>query len=163
MNSTVTQLSDIKLVGISARTSNQAEMNPETAKIATTMQHFFSKNLQEKIKNRKNPGRIFAVYTEYENDSNGAYTYFLGEEVSDFDIIDPELKCITLPAQSYKKFTSDPGVMPRVVIDLWLKIWDMTEEEIGGKRAYLADFEVYDERSKDPNNAVLDIYLGILA
>jgi predicted transcriptional regulator YdeE len=31
----------------------------------------------------------------------------------------------------------------------------------GGKRAYIADFEVYDERSRDPDNTIVDIYIGI--
>ena len=32
---------------------------------------------------------------------------------------------------------------------------------IGCERAYIADFEVYDERSHDHNNVTLDIYIGI--
>lgn len=33
--------------------------------------------------------------------------------------------------------------------------------ELGGKRAYIADFEVYDERSHDPENAIMDVYIGV--
>lgn len=33
---------------------------------------------------------------------------------------------------------------------------------LGGERAYIADFEIYDERSSDPpHNAIFDIYIGI--
>ncbi len=45
MNKVITQLSEIKLVGITARTSNAAEMNADTAKIGTTMQQFFASKL----------------------------------------------------------------------------------------------------------------------
>lgn len=34
-------------------------------------------------------------------------------------------------------------------------------EQLGGQRAYKADFEVYDQRAADPNSAVLDIYIGL--
>lgn len=41
MHKVITQLSEIKLIGITARTSNAAEMNADTAKIGITMQRFF--------------------------------------------------------------------------------------------------------------------------
>ncbi|HJD56214.1 MAG TPA: GyrI-like domain-containing protein [Rickettsia endosymbiont of Pyrocoelia pectoralis] len=160
MNKVTTQLLEIKLVGITARTSNSAEFNPDTAKIGATMQKFFG-GLQDKILNRKNPGKVFAVYTNYESDANGEYTYFLGEEVNSFYNIDEDFETLTVPRQTYAKFTSNSGQMPSVVIDMWQKIWSMDTERLGGERAYIADFEVYDERSIDPNNAVLDIYIGI--
>jgi predicted transcriptional regulator YdeE len=161
MNKMMIQLPELKLVGLTARTSNAAEMNPETAKIGPTMQRFFAENLQEKILHRKNPGKIFAVYTNYESDEKEGYTYFLGEEVTSFEEGKEEFEPLTIPAQTYIKFTSNPGPMPRVVIDMWQKIWKMDTTELGGERAYVADFEVYDERSRDPSNAILDLYIGI--
>ena len=68
---------------------------------------------------------------------------------------------MSIPAQTYVKFTSPPGQMPAAVIGMWQKIWKMSAAELGGKRAFVADFEVYDERSMDPNNATVDIYIGI--
>lgn len=160
MNKTTKTLSEIKLVGITARTSNALEMNPDTAKIGTTMQKFFS-GAQAQILQRKKPGTVFAVYTNYETDEHGQYTYFLGEEVNDFENIPLGLETLTIPTQNYIKFTSNPGRMPHVCIDMWQNIWEMKEEDLGGKRAYVADFEIYDERCQDLNNAVLDIYIGI--
>lgn len=32
---------------------------------------------------------------------------------------------------------------------------------LGGARAYIADFEIYDESSSDPHSAIVDIYIGI--
>jgi predicted transcriptional regulator YdeE len=51
--------------------------------------------------------------------------------------------------------------MPEVCIDMWQNIWKMKSGELGGKRAYLADFEVYDKRALDPSKTVLDIYVGV--
>ena len=50
--------------------------------------------------------------------------------------------------------------MPDVVISAWQKIWAMDGNDFGGKRKYIADFEVYDERASNPNNTVIDIYIG---
>lgn len=161
MNKTIQQLPEIKLVGITARTSNNQEINPDNAKIGITMQKFFGGDMQAQILARKNPGTVFAVYTDYERDEHGYYTYFLGEEVNDFENIKQGFETLTIPAQTYVKFTSDPGQMPAVCIDMWQSIWNMGAADLGGKRAYHADFEVYDERSRNPNNAVLDIYIGI--
>lgn len=161
MNKTITSLAEIKLIGITARTSNAQEMNPATAKIGATMQKFFGSGMQAQIPGRKNPGRVFAVYTNYESDEHGYYTYFLGEELNDFGNIPQGFETLTIPAQTYVKFTSNPGKMPTVCIDMWQNIWKMQAADLGGKRAYIADFEVYDERSHNPEHAVLDIYLGV--
>ena len=125
------------------------------------MQRFCMDDMPAKISQRKNPGRVFAVYTNYDNDEHGAYTYFIGEEVHSFERIGSEFETLTIPAQTYIKLTSNPGSMPAVVINLWQNIWSMKPSELGGQRAYVADFEIYDERSQDPSNVVLDIYIGI--
>ena len=161
MNKTLQQLSEIKLVGITARTSNAQEMNAETAKIGIILQKFFGSGMQTQIFNRKNPGTVFSVYTNYESDEHGQYTYFLGEEVNDFENIQQGFETLTIPAQTYVKFTSDSGKMPNVCIDMWQKIWKMNSSDLGGKRAYIADFEVYDKRSQNPEQTVLDIYIGL--
>ena len=54
-----------------------------------------------------------------------------------------------------------PGKMPEVVISAWQKIWAMKPSDVGRTRKYIADFEVYDERAADPNNSIVDIYIGI--
>jgi len=37
----------------------------------------------------------------------------------------------------------------------------MPAEELDGKRAFLTDYEVYGDRATDPNNAVVEIHLGL--
>jgi predicted transcriptional regulator YdeE len=161
MQKTVTELPEIKLIGISCRTNNTSEMNISTAQIAPTMQKYFQQALGEEIPNRKNPGTTYCVYTNYESDFTGDYTYFIGEEVNFLNPVSKEFAAIIIPAQSYAKFTSQPGAMPGVCISMWQNIWKMESEELGGKRAYIADFEVYDNRALDLSKTVLDIYLGV--
>lgn len=161
MNKKITALPAIKLVGIAVRTSNAQEMSLETAKIGLAMQKFFDGGMQEKICARKRPGTLFAVYTDYESDEHGQYTYFFGEEVYDFDEVPQGFEMLTIPMQTYVKFTSDAGKMPDVCMNLWKKIWNMQALELGGVRSYIADFEVYDARSQNPQQTVLDLFIGL--
>lgn len=166
MQKIMTTLPEIKLIGITTRTNNAHifKSDPSTNKIAATVQNYFYNKLPEKIQNRKIPGTTLCVYTNYASDFNGDYTYFIGEEVTSFDktnIEGSEFEALIIPSQNYIKFTNQPGPMPSVCIDMWKKIWAMQPADLGGKRAYIADFEVYDERSIDHQNVVLDIYIGV--
>lgn len=153
----------IKLVGITTRTNNAQifESDPASNKIAATVQKYFHNGMAEKIPDRKNPGTTFCVYTNYESDVNGDYTYFIGEEVNAFEHIGDSFETLSIPAQHYAKFTNQPGPMPGACIDMWKNIWKMSTADLGGERSYIADFEVYDERSVDHNNVILDIYIGV--
>ena len=161
MKKTTTTLPEIKLVGITARTNLASEMNLATAKIGTTVQKYFHGGLYEKINTRKKPGVTYCVYTDYESDFTGSYTYFIGEEVDSFDCVPEGFETLVIPLQNYAKFTTESGPMPAVCIGAWQKIWTMTPAEFGNERAYIADFEVYDERALDHQNVVLDIYVGL--
>ncbi len=161
MQKSITKLPEIKLIGITTRTNLANEMNRTSAKIGPTAQEYFHEKLAAEIPHRKMPGTTYSVYTEYESDFTGSYTYFIGEEVTLFDGVPKNFKTLTIKPQTYVKFTTEPGPMPTVVIEAWKKIWGMGAEELGGNRNYIADFEIYDERAADPQKVVLDIYIGI--
>ncbi|RDI39068.1 GyrI-like domain-containing protein [Aquicella lusitana] len=149
------------LIGLSARTNNQNEMNPQTSKIASLVGHYFSQQIAAQIPARKNPGVTLAVYTDYESDEKGDYTYFIGEEVSSQTLIPAGMQALTIPAAHYQRFTTPVGKMPEVVIEAWQQIWKMSPAELNGHRSFQADFEVYDQRAADPHHTSLDIYIGI--
>lgn len=154
-------LPTIKLIGVTARTSNAREQDPATAKIGPTVQRYFHQALSEKISHRKKPGTTYCVYTNYESDHTGDYTYFIGEEVSSFDELPEGFETLTISPQSYAKFTTSPGPMPNVVIQAWQEIWNMDATALEGERSYHADFEVYDERASNHAAVVADIYIGV--
>lgn len=155
--------STIKLVGLTARTNNKNEMNPQTSKIGGLVGRFWSENIANQIPNRKNPGVTLSVYTEYDSNEHGDYTYFIEEEVDSLENIPMGLQKLIIPAAQYQKFTTPSGKMPEVVINAWQEIWKMSSNDFGGERAYVADFEVYDQRASDPTNTSLDVYIGIKA
>jgi predicted transcriptional regulator YdeE len=155
------QLPEIKLMGIRVRTSYTEELSPMTSKIATCVQRYWQEGVFNQLVHRVNPGRLFAVYSEYESDEKGSYTYFLGEEVSTLESVPEGLVSMVLLAATYARFTTQPAPIPQVILDGWYTIWNMSAEEMGGDRTFVADFEIYDERASNPMSAVVDIHVGI--
>ncbi len=157
----IIELPSIMLVGLLVRTSLHNEMNPQTAQISPTINKYYKEGVAAKIPHLRNPGVTFSAYTNYESNEYGPYDYFFGQEVSSFDNVPAELAKLIIPAGRLVKFTTNPGVMPTVIINAWQEIWKMSPQELGGQRNYLVDFERYDERALNPNNTVAEIYIGI--
>jgi predicted transcriptional regulator YdeE len=63
-------------------------------------------------------------------------------------------------AGDYAVFTTDKGPLAEILPAAWQKIFKL-EDEGKLKRTYQTDFEVYDERAQDPQNAQVDIYIGV--
>ena len=160
MDKTEIFMPEIRLVGIKIRTNNQDELNYELGRIFPCVQKYFNTQISDVISNRKRPGSTFCVYTEYQVDNRDEYSFFIGEEVSSFDLLPKGFETCVIPPQFYAKF-SVRGIMPSIVVDSWHKIWLMSEKKLGGKRTYVADFEIYDEKSFYDKEVSFDIYIGI--
>lgn len=155
-------MSEITLVGICVRTSYEQELDKMKGNIFPCVQRYFHKGLSEQIPNRKKPGTTFCAYADYETDYRGSYTYFIGEEViPSSDSLPKGFQKLVIPSQQYAKFTTDPAPMPDVIVNAWMEIWKMSPKDLGSKRCYQTDFEIYDERAADHQNIVLDVYVGI--
>ena len=162
MQKTLITRPEIKLVGLGVRTSYQGELDKMKGKIFPCVQRYFHGMLYEKIPNRAKAGTTFCAYTDYESDYRGTYTYFIGEEVTLFDnLLSEGFQKLIISPQSYAKFTTTPSPMPDVIVNAWKSIWEMSANDLGGRRRYHTDFEIYDERAADHQNIVLDIYVGV--
>ncbi len=146
------------VIGIAVRTTNKAEFEGNGL-IAELWQHFFAEQVYAKVPHRAD-NNIMALYTEYAGNKDDMYTVILGVRVTKVEEIPMGMVAHHVPAQDYAIFTSQKGQMPTVVVDTWQKIWSQENSGIL-KRAYHTDYELYDERSSDPQNAQVDIYIGI--
>jgi predicted transcriptional regulator YdeE len=150
-----------QVVGIEASTNNAKESGPD-AIIGKLWQQFLSQHLLNQIPDRVDQS-IIAVYTDYATDANGQYTLVLGARIK--PIPNPALPegmvVKTVPAGRYAVFSSDRGSVAKVVVEAWKQIWTYYNSPANGQRAYRADFELYDLRAADPNNAQMDIYVGV--
>lgn len=162
MQKTLIEKSEIKLVGISVRTSYDREIDKIKGNIFPCVQRYFHGSLFKKISNRAKPGTTYCAYTDYKSDYKGAYTYFIGEEVTSFDNnLSEEFEKLVIPKQKYAMFTTAPAPMPDVIVNAWNEVWKMSSKQLGGDRCYQTDFEVYDERAVDHQNIILDLFVGI--
>ena len=161
MQKKIVEIEERKIVGLKIRTSYKEELNHKTSNISMLVRQYINSEIARILPNRKNPGIMITLYTEYESDYKGEYTYFIGEEVTEIGPLPKELTSTTIPAGNYAKFTTEPGELPDVLIKAWQEIWKMSEADLGGKRTYRTDFEVCNARAQDPQNTVLDIFVGI--
>src|SRR5579864_4907746 len=150
MSPKVVEQDGFTVIGITARTSNAKEMTPEGT-IGKQWMRIFQEGVLGKIPNKADAS-IVAVYTDYAGDHNGEYTYLLGARVTS----DTEV-----PGGKFAVFTSDKGPAPQVVPATWMKINSLPQNAVGGDRLYRADYEIYDERARDPQNLQVDVYVGI--
>jgi predicted transcriptional regulator YdeE len=147
------------VAGFSARTNNAKEASGQGV-IGKLLQDFYQKNLAAQIPNRIGKD-IFVVYSDYASDEKGDYTYLVGAPVSSVGNLPPGMTYRTIVAGTYAVLTTDRGPVTEVVPAEWKKIWKMSREELGGKRTFLTDYEVYDRRADDPHNAQVEFHIGI--
>ena len=151
---------EFSLIGIAARTNNAKEMT-DGGVIPAQWNRFFAEGILAKIPNKVDTN-IYAVYTDYASDRNGDYTYFIGAKVS--DAIDRSTRHGDEDGAGGKVsvVTSAKGPVQKVVPLAWRQVWTLEDHsQLGGARSYKADFEVYDQRSRDPRDSQVDLYIGI--
>jgi predicted transcriptional regulator YdeE len=147
------------VIGIEARTSNAKEMTPEGA-IGKQWARFMRENLAAQIPNKSDPA-IIALYTDYASDKDGEYTFLLGARVTSTAQVPTGMVARKVSPGRYAIFTSDKGPVAKVVVDTWQKIWSVPKGSPGGDRAFKTDYEVYDQRAANPENAQVEVHVGI--
>jgi predicted transcriptional regulator YdeE len=147
------------VVGIEARTSNAREMSGEGV-IGKLWARLRDEDLLSRIPDRAD-SRIVALYTDYEIDKDGPYTYILGAKVSSAKHIPVGMVSRKVESGAYAMFTAQGRPPAQMVVDLWKQIWSLEKpEQI--HRAYKTDFEVhYGGSADDPKKAHVDVYVGL--
>jgi predicted transcriptional regulator YdeE len=159
MNPKIIPLDQMAIIGIDSRTTNEKEMNG-VGVIPTLWQRFMGENLNDTIPNKVEHSPIVCIYTDYENGVVGQYMVLLGSQVTRIDEIPRDMAARTIPQGKYAVFTTEKGPVGKVVQAAWAFIWDWFQNS-KLERAYTVDFELYDERSLNPDKAQVDIYIAI--
>ena len=147
-------MAGFKLAGIQlpGRTTN--ENNQSSTDCGNLWQKFEKEEVFDAIP-QKVSNTIYAVYFDYDKNDPNEFSYFIGCKVDDHFQSNGELDTLWLPEQVYDKLTAK-GRMTDCLVDTWKKIW-MSDI----KRQYGYDFEVYDDRSRDWNDAEVDIFISV--
>jgi CubicO group peptidase (beta-lactamase class C family)/predicted transcriptional regulator YdeE len=159
MNPKVVSQDGFTVIGITARTTNAKEMTPDGV-IGKQWMRIFQEGVLGKIPNKADAS-IIAIYTDYASDHNGEYTYLLGARVTSDAEVPEGMVAKKISGGKFAVFTSDKGPAPQVVPATWMKINSLPQNAVGGNRLYRADYEIYDERARDPQNLQVDVYVGI--
>lgn len=141
------------IIGIPIRTTNKDYQAMKD--IGEVWERFYADGIMAKIP-AKTDETIYALYTDYETDFRGEYTFILGCTVKSLDEIPEGLKGHTVTGGSYLKFSAK-GKIPDAVGQQWQEIWAKDDEL---DRAYTTDFEVYGKKAKDSENAAIDIFIA---
>lgn len=147
---------EFRFLGTAATTSNQAEMSGEGC-IPAMWANFYQEQILDLIPNKKNSA-ILALYTQYESDETGSYTFALGTEITKTQNTPEGLAKFDIPESNYIVFTTRKGPVQEVVVEAWQEIWEWSKNN---QRAFQTDFELYDERAADPLNSQVDIYISV--
>ncbi|MDQ2721175.1 MAG: GyrI-like domain-containing protein [Bacteroidota bacterium] len=143
-----------KLIGVALKTKTFNAKGQSAIDCGNLWQTFGQENYAEKIPGKVS-NEVFAVYHDYEGDHTKPYSYFIGCKVKDDTEVPAGMDSLIIPAGEYQLFIAK-GKMPDCIGNAWRKIWDSVIP-----RSYKADFEVYDEKSKDWNNAEVDIFISV--
>lgn len=150
---------EVKVIGISAQTSNADEVGGN-GKIPALWGEYFQKQIGASIPNRLADSPTIGLYTDYEDGVTGTYAVLIGMKVETIDEIPNGLVGKAIPAGKYAVFTTEKGNFARVVPEAWAFIWDwFSRNDL--KRTFTGDYELYDSRANNPEEAVVDIYIAV--
>ncbi len=148
------------MVGIEVRTSGEQEMYGD-GQIAGLWQKFYREHILDKIPNKADKN-VYAVYTDYSRDRIGAYTIVIGAKVKDDTAAPAGMVLKTIPTGQYAVLPSAKGPAETVIPAAWERVWALEDkDQLGGKRAYRSDFEIYAPGTIDPQNTQADLYVGL--
>jgi predicted transcriptional regulator YdeE len=159
MDPKVVEQEAFTFIGIAVRTSNAKEMTGEGV-IGKQWARMIQGGSFEQIPHKAD-GLPIAVYTDYASDHEGEYTFLIGARVTSDTDVPPDMVARKIPGGKFAVFTSEKGPAPQVVPALWTKINSLAKTAVVGERTYRADYEIYDQRALDPQNTVMDVYVGI--
>ncbi|MGE8431308.1 GyrI-like domain-containing protein [Chryseobacterium joostei] len=142
-----------KVIGIAVRTTN--ENNQAAKDIPVLWENLMKENIVENIPN-KIDNAVYSIYTDYEKDHTKPYTTILGCKVASLDHIPDGMVGKSFDGGDYVKFTTKGNLAENLVINEWIKIWNM---DLG--RTFTADFEIYGEKAMNPADAEVDILIAV--
>ena len=136
------------VTGLTTRTCNKDERDPQSARIGKLWDQFFDQCAYE-APHRVDDMRLYGVYSRYESDQDGAFDMTAGVAVAG------EPATVHIEAGDYLVF-SGQGQMPQMVLALWESVWQYFEQHPQLRRTYRSDFESYGGPDQ------VDIHVGVL-
>ena len=160
MTSQIKELSEaIACKGISVRTTNNAEISHETAKLGRLWQKFYQNHAGQLPESED----IYGIYHNYESDDLvGAFDVVAGWQMAnEEEAVAPadNVIAVEIPAGKYLVF-SEKGNMPNTVMNAWEKAWEyFNAADCEHTRTFNVDFERYIDGNLEYGQ--VDLYISI--
>ena len=136
------------VAGLTTRTCNRDERNPQSARIGKLWDQFFDECAYE-APLRVAAMRLYGLSSSYESGHDGAFAMTAGVAVAG------EPATVHIEAGDYLVF-SGQGRMPQMVLAVWDAVWQYFDEHPEIRRTYRSDFESYGGPDQ------VDIHIGVL-
>ncbi|MGF7532979.1 GyrI-like domain-containing protein [Bacillus mexicanus] len=153
----MTYLEQKRFAGLSQRTSNALEMT-EDRRIPALWDQFWEQDMSALFSLAEKDQSIIALYSNYEQETNGFYTFSVGTFQEESGTVPQPYENINLPASAYAVFTSRTGPIEEVILETWKEIWTWDQRHL---RTFTGDFEIYDQNAAIPQRAQVRIYVAI--
>lgn len=135
------------IMGLKTTTTN--ENNQAVQDLGAIWEKFFGEKYNEILAKYSQTNKVYAVYTNYENDfQTGNYDFYLGVETTEKQ---DAFENIEIPETQFKTFTF-AYKKPEDTFEAWKTIWANTKLN----RSYTFDIEEYDYEKEN-----LKIYISV--
>lgn len=142
------------VAGLTVRTSNEQEMDPETAQVAGVWNQFFEGEVYDNLRDEDEHPPLHGVYSEYESDADGEWTLTVGVAASEIAGHDGDVVMVTVDGGDYLVWEAE-GELEEIVPETWEEITDYFAEDAPYVRAFGTDFERFIEGTR------LEVYVSV--
>ena len=150
----IININSFQIIGISIKTANN-DLEKLQHDMQSLWNRFITESIADKIPNRIS-NDIYCVYTDYDGDYTEPYVAILGFKVENLDNIPSGLSGKSFTGGSYIKKVAKGNLFSGIVYDAWKEIWALDIP-----RTYHADFEIYGVKAGNPENAEVEILVGV--
>ncbi|WP_030454700.1 GyrI-like domain-containing protein [Herbidospora cretacea] len=140
---------ELLVVGYATRTTNEAEADPERARLPALWQRAGAPGAFAHVPGRVDEN-IYAVLTDYESDHTGAYTQIIGIAVHTAARLPEAMVAVRVPGVP-SLHLEVRGPLPQTLIEAWQFLWQHPEH-----RSFTTDLEVH-------HQAGVDLYIAARA
>src|SRR5580765_153811 len=125
----------LRVAGLTLRTDNATEAQPEIGKIPRLWQRFRTEDWFDRLGKLGASGPPIGVYSAYDSDASGSYQLTAGREIPATLTVAAPLQIVSVPAGAYLAFQRR-GPLPGSVIRAWEDVWAYFERPDAPSRAY---------------------------
>ena len=156
MEHAITSKESFHIIGVELKTTSHDGKN--LAEIPQFWKKVIEEGQLERIPDKKYKDTVLGICMDFEH--GGRFSYIIGAEVTSTENTPEDMVWRMIPASKYAIFTAR-GNMPGSIQETFRYIYQEWLPNSGYQRANSADFELYDERCRDSENAEVDVYVPI--